>query len=482
MANRKDKTQTTSAAKAGFSERSARRIESGQRQLGPAKPRSYRTREDPLEPIWDSVVVPLLEQSATITPVGIFDHLCEEHAEDFLPNYRRTLERRIRQWRFLYGEDQDVIFRQQKEFGRQGIMDFTWADFTVTIQGETLEHRLFNYRLPASGWGHAEVVYGGESFTAVATGLQGAFEQSGGVPTELRTDSLSAAYKNNTSEREFTESFQQLATHYGFQPTRNNTGIAHENGAIESSNNHLKNQIRQALAIRGSHDFETKEEYEHFVAKLVERRNCRIKPLLIDEQRQLQPLPAFDSVNYSVHLLKVSTTSTIQLKRVTYSVPSRLIGSTVRVHLYDKTLEVYCHGEHTLTLERVYAASNRRGHQIDYKHVISSLMKKPRAFRGCQWREQLLPSDDYQAIWKYVDANLTMDEASLYMVRLLNVACKSEREDAVGRFVLDGIRVDRLPTLFDCEDRFLKDESWMNNPKVEQHPLASYQQILEGAK
>jgi hypothetical protein len=109
-------------------------------------------------------------------------------------------------------------------------------------------------------------------------------------------------------------------------------------------------------------------------------------------------------------------------------------------------------------------------------------MKKPRAFRGCQWREQLLPSDDYQAIWKYVDANLTMDEASLYMVRLLNVACKSEREDAVGRFVLDGIRVDRLPTLFDCEDRFLKDESWMNNPKVEQHPLASYQQILEGAK
>lgn len=40
------------------------------------------------------------------------------------------------------------------------------------------EHRLFNYRLPASGWSHAEVVYGGESFTAVATGLQGAFEVS----------------------------------------------------------------------------------------------------------------------------------------------------------------------------------------------------------------------------------------------------------------------------------------------------------------
>lgn len=482
MANRKDKAQTTSAAKAGFSERSARRIESGQRQLGSIKARVYRTRTDPLEPVWNSVVLPLLERSASITPVGVFDHLCEEHGESFLPNHRRTLERRIRQWRLLHGEDKEVIFRQEKEFGKQGIMDFTWADFIVTIQGEKLEHRLFNYRLPASSWSHAQVVYGGESFTAVATGLKGAFECSEGVPLEVRTDSLSAAYKNNTSEREFTESFQQLATHYGFQPTRNNTGIAHENGAIESSNNHLKNQIRQALAIRCSHDFETKKEYELFVEQLVERRNRRTKPLLVDEQRQLQPLPKYDCVNYTVHVLKVSTTSTVQLKRVTYSVPSRLIGGTVRVHLYDKTLEVYCHDEHTLTLDRVHTRSCRRGHQINYRHIIGSLMKKPRAFRGCQWRDEMLPSDDYRQIWQYVDAQLTMDEASFYMVKLLNVANKSEREEAVGRFVLDGIRVGRLPTLFDCEDRFLQDEIWTDSPKVEQHTLSSYQQILEGVK
>lgn len=103
-------------------------------------------------------------------------------------------------------------------------MDFTGADFTVTIQGETREHRLFNYRLPSSGWSHAEVVCG-ESFTTVATGLQGAFEHSGGVPLEVRTDSLSAAYKNNTSERQFTDNFQQLAIHYGFKPTKNNTVV-----------------------------------------------------------------------------------------------------------------------------------------------------------------------------------------------------------------------------------------------------------------
>lgn len=482
MANRKDKTQATSAAKADISERSGRRIDSGQRQLGPAKPRQYRTRKDPLEPIWESVVVPLLKRSDTLDPVGIFDHLCDEYSDRFLPKYRRTLERRIRKWRHLYGPDKDVIFRQEKEFGRQGIMDFTWADFTITIQGEPLPHRLFNYRLPASGWSHAQVVYGGESFTAVSTGLQGAFKESGGVPREVRTDSLSAAYKNNTSERQFTERYQAISEHYGFLPTKNNTGVAHENGAIESANNHLKPQIRQALAIRGSYDFTSKEEYETFVADIVERRNRRILPLLIDEQRQLQPLPKFDSVNYTVHMLRVANTSTIQLKRVTYSVPSRLIGGTVRVHLYDKVLEVYCDGEHTLTLERVHSKANCRGHNIDYRHVIGALMKKPRAFRSCQWREQLLPSEDYRQIWRHVDAELSTDEASFYMVKLLNIACKSDREGAVGRFVLDGIISGQLPSIFDCEERFLRDEGWVYNPSVEQHPLSSYQQILEGVR
>ncbi|WP_299144500.1 hypothetical protein [uncultured Vibrio sp.] len=44
------------------------------------------------------------------------------------------------------------------------------------------------------------------------------------------------------------------------------------------------------------------------------------------------------------------------------------------------------------------------------------------------------------------------------------------------------IRVGRLPTLFDCEDRFLQDEVWTDSPKVEQHTLSSYQQILEEVK
>ena len=44
--------------------------------------------------------------------------------------------------------------------------------------------------------------------------------------------------------------------HYHMEPTRNNRGVAHENGAIESPHGHLKHAIRDALLMRGTMDFE----------------------------------------------------------------------------------------------------------------------------------------------------------------------------------------------------------------------------------
>ena len=53
--------------------------------------------------------------------------------------------------------------------------DFTDAGgLGVTVAGEPLAHRLHHFRLAFSGWEHAEVVLGRESFTALASGLQNA--------------------------------------------------------------------------------------------------------------------------------------------------------------------------------------------------------------------------------------------------------------------------------------------------------------------
>ena len=100
---------------------------------------------------------------------------------------RRTLERRVRDWRALHGAPKDVIFRQSPEPGRMALSDFTDAGVLgVTIAGEPFAHRLYHFALAYSGWEHAAVVLGGESFTALAENLQNALWGLGGVPHEHR--------------------------------------------------------------------------------------------------------------------------------------------------------------------------------------------------------------------------------------------------------------------------------------------------------
>jgi hypothetical protein len=477
MQHRKSQTQTVAAAKAGISERSARRIDQQTHQ--PVKQeRNWRTREDPLAEVWDSIVLPLLKSSSELTPVGIFDHLCEHHTDQFDPRARRTLERRIGRWRQLHGPAQPVMFTQTHEAGELGIADFTWVKEPVTVAGEALKHKLFHYRLVASGWAYAQVTYGGESFSALSDGLQKAFRSSGGVPRQLRTDSLSAAYKNRQEQEDFTERFAEFCRHYGVQATRNNRGVAHENGAIESPNNHIKRQLKQALLLRGSYDFTTREAYEIFLQAVMARRNRRVSTAFKAEQQHLRSLPVHDSSTYSEHTLRVSRTSTIALKRVTYTVPSRLIGSRLTVRLFDARLELWCAGVQTLTLTRIHTKGMQRQRSVNYHHVIESLVKKPRAFRHAQWRDDLFPSDDYRRIWQHVDDALSADKACHFMVRLLHLAKKSDRESTLGRYVLAGIMRGKLPSLLECEDRFLNLNPVLPILVVPQHPLGDYQALL----
>ena len=157
------------------------------------KPRGRR-RPDPLADIFESDVVPILENSPGIRPVGVFEELMRRHPE-LGEGVRRTLERRIRVWRAEHGPEQDVIFRQKHEPARQGLSDFThMRALGVTVAGQELDRMLYHFRLAWSGFAHARVVLGGESYTALAEGLQDALWHLGGAPREHRTDSLSTAF------------------------------------------------------------------------------------------------------------------------------------------------------------------------------------------------------------------------------------------------------------------------------------------------
>jgi hypothetical protein len=203
----------------------------------------------------------------------------------------------------------------------------------VTIGGQPYEHLIYHYRLAYSGWQYALVIEGGESFVALSEGLQNALFLSGGAPQQHRTDSLSAAYHNlGGKPKPLTRLYDDLCAHYRLQPTRNNLGVAHENGSIEASHGHLKNRIEQAIYLRGSADFVSVAEYQALIDREVAKLNRLHHAKFEEEQAYLQPLPKYRLPDYEVLSVKVSRRSTMSVRRILYTVPSRLIGRRLEIH------------------------------------------------------------------------------------------------------------------------------------------------------
>lgn len=108
-----------------------------------------------------------------------------------------------------------------------------------------------------------------------------------------RADSLSAAFRNLSVEveQDWTARYDALCGHYGMVASRDNRGVAHENGAIEAAHGHLKRAVEDALLLRGSRDFTTIADYRRFVDELIGRRNARNRKRIDAERAVLRPLP-----------------------------------------------------------------------------------------------------------------------------------------------------------------------------------------------
>ena len=137
----------------------------------------------------------MLKASPGLRPVAIYEEILRRHP-DMSPGVRRTMERRIREWRALNGPDKEMVLRQEHPLGRLGLSDFAdLGALGVTVAGVVLDCRLHHFRLACSGFEHGHVVLGGESYVALAEGLQNGLQALGGAPEQHRSDSLSAAFR-----------------------------------------------------------------------------------------------------------------------------------------------------------------------------------------------------------------------------------------------------------------------------------------------
>jgi hypothetical protein len=438
------KTIEAAAAAADMSARSAHTWKTGPLPSQTKQPRYWRTRQDAFEGVWDTDIVPFLErdEAGILEATTILDELVRRHGDRFSERHLRTLQRRVRDFRALHGPGKEVFFEQQHPPGREAAVDFTnCTSLGVTIAGESFVHLLFQFVLSFSKWRWVMIAFG-ETFEALVSGLQGAFWELGGVPAVLRSDNLSAAtHALPSGGRELNRRFAAVIQHYDIRSTRIEPGKSHQNGVVEKANDLLKSGIEQALIVRGSRDFTSVERYAEFLQGVRAELNRPTASRLLEERAALRPLPSCRLPEYTKHLAVVRKWSTIHFGKKTYSVPSRLSGSSVEVRQHPDIVEVFYRGKLTVTMPRI---RGEQPYRIDYRHVIWSLVRKPGAFARYRYREELFPSLTFRRAYDaLVDAR--GERADVEYVRILHLAAstlESRVEMALETLLAGGTRFD----------------------------------------
>ena len=387
------KTLAQSADKAGMDEKTGRKYRRLGRLPGEVAPqRTWRTRPAPFAEVW-AEVFEQLQAAPGLEAKALLAWLQGTYPGRFDDSQLRSFQRGVRRWRATAGPAKEVFFGQVHHPGRLCASDFThMKSLEVTIGGQPFDHLVYHWVLTYSNWESVTICFS-ESFESLSEGFQNAVWQLGGVPQRHRTDRMSLAVNNASNEKEFTERYTGLLGHYRVEMEKIQAEEPHENGDAEQSHRRFKEAVEQALLLRGSRDFESREAYGRFLQELVAARNAGRRKRLNEELARLRRLPERRRESYKRLSVRVDRGSLIHVDRNTYSVPSRLMGERVEVRLHVEHVEVwYAQRE----VERFPRLRGRNKHRINYRHIIDWLVRKPGAFENYVYREELFPTSRFR--------------------------------------------------------------------------------------
>ena len=428
----KEKTLGIAAAKAGMTEKTARKyrdLEQLPSQIAPQH--TWRTRKDSFEDDWPWVRE-MLEINPQLEAKTLFQAMQRDQPGKYQDGQLRTLQRRIKIYKATEGPAKEVFFTQVHYPGILCESDFTHLDnLGVTIAGVPFDHMIYHFVLTYSNWETGTICFS-ESFESLSEGLQNALWALGGVPKQHQTDRLSAAVNKPGNPEEYTCHYKALQKHYGFEARKIQARCPNENGDVEQSNNRFKQALDQALMLRGSRDFMTRNDYKSFLQHLFDQLNSGRTKRFQEELPLLRLLPQKRLDDKRTYEVRVSRSSTINVLHNTYSVHSRLIKEKVQVRVGAEHLEVWYAQKQVCTMPRLRGDSK---HLINYRHIIEWLIRKPGAFENYKYKSSMFPTSNFRIAYDQLSAQHSIKKASKEYLNILNLASLNS-EDQVNRILL----------------------------------------------
>ena len=438
---------------------------------------TWSTRQDPFAGNWAFVEQILIDTKAALEAKTIFEYLRRAYPGKYHSGQLRTLQRRIKAWKALYGPAKEVFFSQHYYPGQWSCSDFTSMNkLNITIAQQPFEHIFYHFVLCYSNWQAGRICFS-ESFESLSLGIQDALWKLGGVPSLHRTDNLTSAVHKVGHPDIFTDKYRGLARHYHFASSKTNPASPHENGDVEKSNDLFKKAVDQSLIIRGSRDFDSVEEYKKFLQKIIDRMNQNCHKRFAEEIEVLKKLPNLRYDDYETKTCKVGRGGTIRLLHNTYSLHSRLIGETVKVRVHADKLEIWYAQRHIETLPRL---RGENGHYINYRHHIDILVRKPGAFENYCYKDDMFPTSLFRIAYDILRDACSIRQANKEYLKILELAAK-EDESLVNEALRLLINLEE-DISFEKVKRFIDSKQKPPEPtavNVEQVNINDYDMLLE---
>jgi transposase len=272
---------------------------------------------------------------------------------------------------------------------------FDWSYEKVELGGMPVEVKVSHFRLCHSRKPFC-VAYTRESLEMVLDAHSRAFEFFGGICKRGIYDNLKTVVTKVLmgKDRVFNRRFQNLASHYLFEPVACTPAAGWEKGQVENQVGVVRHrffvQRRRFASLEELNEWLEGECRNHAAtAKHPEFKERTIDQVFAEEKNKLLALPVSPFDGYQESFVRVSSQLLISFDRNRYSVNAMAVGKSVSVRAYANHVSMVLNG----AVVGVHQRNLGRDKVIyDPWHYLAVLEQKPGALRnGAPFKRWDLP-------------------------------------------------------------------------------------------
>jgi hypothetical protein len=307
----------------------------------------------------------------------------------------------------------------------------------------------------------------------------------GGVPARLVYDNLTLAVRRIIGgERELSERFKALASHYLYEPCFTRVGQGHDKGGVENRGKNIRLQHMTPIP-RGENLGSISE------ALLKELDDSRRTKLNVDkttaaesfaeEKKYLRPLPPTSFDARRVVMCAVSNKAMVRVGGADYAVPSTWARLDATAYIGLEDISICCLGQ-----EIRFPKQQPGARYIKYRNYLPELQRKPQAVRQVapQLMEEL--GDPFPLLWKMLSEVYGGREAGRVLSRILGAVIE-HGEEAVKEALSKALAVGKCDLLALAEKLragiqapYVAVPESLLGYEVEQGRAADYDWMLQG--